>query len=103
MIISRNNFLTNGSYCTCSYLRISLLLQKAIILMMLLSTPEKRRATATAERRDQDNMSLSFNTRFVPQKPTAVLRVFKIMVGVKIFHLPIRVMMRDSRVKGGTP
>ena len=40
---------------------------------------------APAAQRDRVGTSLSYNPRFVPQKPTAVLRVFQIMVGIILF------------------
>ena len=48
-------------------------------------------------------MSLASNPMFGPQKPTAILRIFDIMVGVMFSHLPTRVMTWASRVEGGDP
>ena len=56
------------------------------------------------------NMSFASNYRFGLQKPTAVMRVFDIMVGIMFFHLPAVVIMRTSgwkgaphRISGGAP
>ena len=38
-----------------------------------------------AARRERADISLASNPRFGPQKPTEVLRVFKIMVGFVFF------------------
>ena len=40
---------------------------------------------APAAQRDRVDASLSYNPRFVLQKPTAVLSVFQIMVGIIFF------------------
>ena len=56
--------------------------QRPISLMMSLSTPDLRRAMAITKRRERADTSLASNPTFVPQKPTAVLRNFDIMVGV---------------------
>ena len=72
-----------------------------ISLMMFLSTPDQRRYMAPAARREHADTSLASNRRFGLQKPTSVLRVFKIMVGFMFYHLPVRVMTRASGVEGG--
>ena len=54
------------------------------------------------EQRYQEEMSLASNPRFGTQKPTAVLRVFKIMVGFIFSHLPGGVMKQDSGVEEGS-
>ena len=51
---------------------------------------------APASRREWVEASLAPNPRFGIQKTAAVLRVFDIMVEVMFFHLPYRVMTRDS-------
>ena len=56
-----------------------------------------------AARRDQVDTSLASHARFGPQKPTAVLRVFEIMVGVTFSHLPAGVMTQASGSEGGYP
>ena len=45
--------------------------------------------------------SSDLNPRLGPQKPTAVLRVFKIILGDMFSHLPARAMTRDNGVEGG--
>ena len=69
--------------------------------MISLYTTENSRAMEPALQRDQANTSLDLNPRFGPQKPTSVLRVFKIMVGVMFFQLPSGVVRRTSGVEGG--
>ena len=51
--------------------------------------------------REQVETSLAFSPRFDPHNLMAVLRIFKIMVGVTFFHLPSGVMTRASGVEGG--
>ena len=58
-----------------------------ISLMMFLLTPKQSRDMAPAAWRERADTSLDSNPRFVPQKPTAVLRIFEIMVGVIFPHL----------------
>ena len=58
---------------------------------------------APAAQRKQADMSLDLNPMFGPQKPTAVLRVFDIMVGVMFFHLPDGFVKQASGVEGGNP
>ena len=67
----------------------------------MMFTPEQRRTVVPAVRRELADTFLDLNHRFGPKKPTAVLRVFKIMVGVMFFHLPARVMTWASEVEGG--
>ena len=88
MIISHEKFLMSGYACTCRHLSITLLIQRIIIFMIFLSTPEQRRAMAQAAQREQTDTSLASNPRFGPQKPTAVLRVFDIIVGVMFSTSP---------------
>ena len=56
---------------------------------------------APAAWRERAETSLALNHRFSPQKPTAILMAFKIMVGVIFFHLPAIVMNQNSKVDGG--
>ena len=52
--------------------------------------------------REWGDMSLALNPRFGLQKPTAVLRVFNITVGVMFSHLPTIVMTQVIGVEGDT-
>ena len=54
---------------------------------------------APAAWRERLDTSLDLNPKFGPQKSTAVLRFFDIMVG--FFHLPDRVVTWDSGMEGG--
>ena len=54
-----------------------------------------------AVHREQTDTSLYYNPRFGLQRPTAVLRVFNIMVGVMYLYLPAGVMARASGVEEG--
>ena len=96
-------FLMSGFAYTWTYLSISLLHQRPLILMIILLTHKQRRDMAPEAQMEPVNISLTYNPRFGPQKPMAVLRVFKIMVGVMSSHLPAGIMTRDSRVEGGNP
>ena len=89
-------FLMSGSACMWRYLIILSLRHHPIILMLLLATPEQRRAMTRAAWRERADMSLASNPRFVLKKPTAVLRVLDTMVGVMYFHPPARVMTQAS-------
>ena len=54
-------------------------------------------------RRERDDMSLTSNPRFGPQEPTAVLKVFEIMVEVLFSHLPTGGTTQNSEMEGGSP
>ena len=71
--------------------------------MVLLSNPDQRRAVEPSAWRNQADTPLDLNPRFGLQKPTLVLRVFEIMVGVVFSHLLTGVMPRASGVEGGSP
>ena len=101
--MSREIFPISGSACTWSYLIILSLRQRPISLIMLLSTNDHRRFIAPVARREQADTSLASNPRFGPQKGTAVFTVFKIMVGVMFFYLPVRVMAQNGGVENGAP
>ena len=53
--------------------------------------------------RDWVGTSLDSNTRFGLQKPTSVLRVLYIMVGVMFFHIPTGVITWANGMEGGAP
>ena len=57
---------------------------------------------AITKRRERADTSLASNPSFDLQNPTAVLRVFKIIVEVVIFNLLTGVMAQASGVEGGS-
>ena len=46
------------------------------------------RAMTPVVQREREYMSLASNNKFGPEKPMAVLRVFKIVVGVMFYTYP---------------
>ena len=78
--MGRKKFFMIGSTYKWRHLSILSMNQRPISLLMLLSTPEQRKDMAPVAQRERADMYLALNPRFVPQKPTAVLSVFEIMV-----------------------
>ena len=69
------------------------------ILMVSLYNPEQGREKSPATQSEWAETSLASNSNFGPQKPTAVFRVFDIMLGVMFSHLPTGFITRASGVQ----